>query len=38
MAFKMNIEFFKNCITFVITTSQILLNLINNIEKGVTNG
>lgn len=38
MALKLNIELVKNCITFVITTAQIILNIINNIEKGVING
>lgn len=38
MALKLNIEMIKNCITFVITASQFLLNILITIEKGVTNG
>lgn len=35
MAFKLNLDLIKNCITFVISTSQMILNLLNTIEKGV---
>lgn len=38
MALKLNLEFFKNTLTFLISTSQILLNLLSNIEKGIPNG
>lgn len=37
MALKLNIQLVKNCITFVITTAQMILTLLNTIEKGVTN-
>lgn len=37
MAFKLNIQLVKNCITFVITTAQMILTLLNNLEKGVSN-
>lgn len=38
MAIKLNIEMIRTCISFVITASQFLLNILSTIEKGVTNG
>lgn len=38
MAFKLNIELVRTCITFVVTCSNFLLNLLTTIEKGVNNG